>query len=79
MDKIFISYKRQDKDKVLPVVEEIKQKTGVDCRIYREDIIHDTSLVYSLIDKIKGCELFLLMYSSSYIGIDYDEIGICVN
>ena len=72
MDKIFISYKRQDKDKVFPVVEEIKQKTGVDCRIYREDIIHDTSLVYSLIDKIKGCELFLLMYSSSYIGIDYD-------
>lgn len=72
MDKIFISYKRQDKDKVLPVVEEIKQKTGVDCRIYHEDIIHDTSLVYSLIDKIKRCELFLLMYSSSYIGIDYD-------
>ena len=50
MAKIFISYKRRDKDKVFPVVEEIKQKAGVDCRNVHEDILHDTSLVCNIID-----------------------------
>lgn len=38
MAKIFISYKRQDKDVVSSIVEEIRQKTGVDCWIDLEGI-----------------------------------------
>ena len=33
MAQIFVSYKRHDKDIVFPIVEEIKQKTGVGCWI----------------------------------------------
>ena len=33
MPKIFISYKRQDRDTVYPIVDEIKQNTDIDCWI----------------------------------------------
>ena len=38
MARIFVSYKRQDKDIVYPIVEEIKQNTGIDCWIDLEGI-----------------------------------------
>ncbi len=38
MSKIFISYKRQDKDKVFHIVDEIRWMTGVDCWIDIEGI-----------------------------------------
>lgn len=47
MHRIFISYKRVDKDKVFPIVEEIKQKKGVDCWIDLEGIESDVLLPHS--------------------------------
>lgn len=47
MLRIFISYKRVDEDKVFPIVEEIKQKTGVDYWIDLEGIERDVLLPHS--------------------------------
>ena len=49
MDKIFISYKRQDKDIVFPIVEEIKQKTGLDCWIdLKKQTFPEKEVMYAL-------------------------------
>lgn len=73
MVKIFISYKRQDKDKVLPIVEEIKQKTGGDCWIDLEGIESGDQFQNVIIDAIDKADIVAFMLSKNFIAPYKDE------
>lgn len=73
MSKIFISYKRQDKDIVFPIVEEIKQKTGVDCWIDLEGIESGDQFQNVIIDTIDNADIVIFMLSKNFIAPFKDE------
>lgn len=73
MSKIFISYKRQDKDIVFPIVEEIKQKTGVDCWIDLEGIESGDQFQNVIIDAIDNADIVIFMLSKNFIAPYKDE------
>lgn len=73
MAKIFISYKRQDKDKVFPIVEEIRQKTCVDCWIDLEGIESGDQFQNVIIDAIDNADIFVFMLSKNFIAPYKDE------
>ena len=66
-EKIFISYKRIDKKKVLPIVEEIKKKTGVNCWIDLEGIESGDQFERVIIRAIKDCEILVFMMTRNSI------------
>ena len=66
-EKIFISYKRIDKEKVLPIVEEINQKTGASCWIDLEGIESGDQFERVIIRAIKECEILVFMMTSNSI------------
>lgn len=74
MARIFISYKRQDKDIVFPIVEEIKQKTGVDCWIDLEGIESGDQFQNVIIDAIDNADIVVFMLSRNFIAPYRDEI-----
>ena len=67
MHRIFISYKRVDKDKVFPIVEEIKQKTGVDCWIDLEGIESGDQFQNVIIEAIDRADIVIFMLSKNFI------------
>lgn len=73
MPMIFISYKRQDKDKVFSIVEEIKHKTGVDCWIDLEGIESGDQFQNVIIDAIDKADIFVFMLSKNFIAPYKDE------
>lgn len=73
MHKIFISYKRQDKDKVFHIVEEIKQKTGIDCWIDLEGIESGDLFQNVIIDAIDKADIVVFMLSKNFIASYKDE------
>ncbi|MBQ0018946.1 MAG: TIR domain-containing protein [Bacteroidales bacterium] len=74
MAKIFISYKRQDRKKVFPVVEEIKRKTGIDCWIDLEGIESGDQFQNVIIDAIDNADIVVFMLSKNFIAPYRDEI-----
>ena len=66
-EKIFISYKRIDKEKVLPIVEEINQRTGASCWIDLEGIESGDQFERVIIRAIKECEILVFMMTSNSI------------
>lgn len=73
MIKIFISYKRQDKDIVFPVVDEIRQKTGIDCWIDLEGIESGDQFQNVIIDAIDNADIVVFMLSKNFIAPYRDE------
>lgn len=74
MARIFVSYKRQDKDIVYPIVEEIKQKTGIDCWIDLESIESGDQFQNVIIDAIDNVNIVIFMLSQNFIAPYRDEI-----
>lgn len=74
MARIFVSYKRQDKDIVYPIVEEIKQKTGIDCWIDLEGIESGDQFQNVIIDAIDNADIVIFMLSKNFIAPYRDEI-----
>lgn len=74
MHRVFISYKRLDKDIVFPIVEEIKQKTGVDCWIDLEGIESGDQFQNVIIDAIDNADIVIFMLSKNFIAPYRDEI-----
>ena len=66
-EPIFISYKRVDKDIVLPIVEEIKKKTGINCWIDLEGIESGDQFERVIIRAIKECEILVFMMTRNSI------------
>lgn len=75
MSHIFISYKRQDKDVVFPIVEDIKKKTGVDCWIDLEGIESGDQFQNVIIDAIDNADIVIFMLSKNFIAPYRDEIS----
>lgn len=73
MHRIFISYKRQDKDKVFPIVNKIKQKTGVDCWIDLDGIESGDQFQNVIIDAIDKADIVVFMLSKNFIAPYRDE------
>lgn len=66
-DKIFISYKRLDKDKVFPIVDEIYKRTGVKCWIDLEGIESGDQFQNVIINAIDNAEIVVFMLSKNFI------------
>lgn len=73
MSRIFISYKRVDKEKVSPIIEEIKQKTGVDCWIDIDGIDGGDSIDPVIIEAINNADTLIFMLSKAFIAPYKDE------
>ncbi len=67
--RIFISYKRDDKDKVLRIKDEIERTVGERCWIDLDGIESDAQFVDVIIGAIKRCDIFLFMYSRRHSDI----------
>lgn len=74
MHRIFISYKRVDKEIVYPIVEEIKHKTGVNCWIDLEGIESGDQFQNVIIDAIDNSDIVIFMLSKNFIAPYRNEI-----
>lgn len=63
MSRIFISYKRADKEKVFKIKEKIESKLGEKCWIDLDGIESDAQFVSVIIKAIDKAEIVLFMYS----------------
>lgn len=72
MSRIFISYKRVDKDKVFKIKDQIESALGEKCWIDLDGIESDAQFANVIINAINNCEVFLFMYSAAHSRIiDY--------
>ena len=68
-ERIFISYKRVDKERVDALRKDIEQATGEPCWIDRDGIESDAQFVSVIMSAIKNCEIFLFMRSKEHNNI----------
>ena len=68
-ERIFISYKRVDKERVFAIKNGIEQATGEKCWIDLDGIESDAQFADVIISAINRCEVFLFMYSASHTKI----------
>lgn len=74
MAKIFVSYKRKDKEKVLSIVNRIQQELGVGCWMDISGIESHAQFASVIMDAIEEAEVILFMYSKSHEAIvDYEN------
>ena len=74
MSRIFISYKRVDKDKVFRIKDQIEAAISEKCWIDLDGIESDAQFTNVIINAINECEVFLFMYSKSHNKIvDYEN------
>lgn len=74
MARIFISYKRKDKDKVFKIKEHIESALGEKCWIDLDGIESDAQFKNVIINAINDCEVLLFMYSQCHAMIvDYER------
>lgn len=72
--KIFISYKRVDKEKVFKIKDFIEKQISAKTWIDLDGIESDAQFVNVIIQAINRCEIFLFMYSSTHSAIvDYEK------
>ena len=63
MPRVFISYKRADKDKVFPLKDKIEAAIGEPCWIDLDGIESDAWFVNVIMKAINEADIFLFMYS----------------
>ena len=68
-ERIFISYKRVDKERVDALRKDIEQATGETCWIDRDGIESDAQFVKVIMKAIDQCEVFLFMRSKEHNNI----------
>lgn len=75
MARVFLSYKRKDKDLVFPIKDKIEAAIGEPCWIDLEGIESDAQFAKVIIDAIDEASIFLFMYSkrhSEITDLDHD-------
>lgn len=75
MAKVFISYKRVDKEKVFRIKNKIESTLNIKCWIDLDGIESDAQFKNVIINSINECEIVLFMYSkahSNIVDIDND-------
>lgn len=74
MSRIFISYKRVDKDKVFKIRDQIESALGEKCWIDLDGIESDAQFKNVIIKAINECEIVLFMYSKAHSKIvDFEK------
>lgn len=74
MSRIFVSYKRLDKEKVFDLKAKIESGTGEKCWIDLDGIESDAQFKNVIIHAIKECEIVLFMYSKRHSQIvDFEK------
>lgn len=73
MNRIFISYKRADKDLVFPLKDKIEAATGERCWIDLEGIESDAQFANIIMRAIDQADLFLFMFSQNHAKIENFE------
>lgn len=66
MPRVFISYKRADKDKVFPLKEKFEAAIGEPCWIDLDGIESDAQFSSVIMHAIDSAEIFLFMYSKRH-------------
>ena len=72
-ERIFISYKRVDKERVFAIRDGIEQATGEKCWIDLEGIESNAQFVAKIMRAIDECEIFLFMRSKEHNNITNHE------
>lgn len=72
-ERIFISYKRVNKERVLSLKDEIENALGVKCWIDLEGIETSAPFFKEICNAIDQCDVMLFMHSSAHLNIDYEE------
>ena len=65
-ERIFISYKRVDKERVFAIKDGIEQATGEKCWIDLDGIESDAQFVAKIMTAIDQCDVFLFMRSNAH-------------
>ena len=74
MARVFISYKRVDKEKVFKIKDQIESTLGEKCWIDLDGIESDAQFANVIINAIDDCEVVLFMYSKAHTSIkEYAE------
>lgn len=76
MERIFISYKRDDKEKVFPIKDYIEKNVGETCWIDLDGIESDAQFKSVIRRAVKNAVIFLFIYSNAHTKIkeeDYDD------
>lgn len=66
MARIFISYKRVDKNEVFKIKDQIESTLSEKCWIDLDGIESDAQFINVIIKAIRDCEVFLFMYSKTH-------------
>lgn len=73
MERIFISYKRANKDKVYPLVERIEKELGVKCWVDLDGIESSAQFASKICTAIDNADVVLFMHSSIHLDIDFEN------
>ena len=73
MSRVFISYKRADKEKVFPLKDKIEATIGEPCWIDLDGIESDAWFVNVIMKAINEADIFLFMYSLEHSQIENIE------
>lgn len=71
MARIFVSYKRKDKEKVFKIVRQIEEATTVKCWIDLDGIESSSQFAPVICKAIDNAEVVLFMYSSVHRSVDF--------
>ena len=71
--RIFISYKRKNKDQVFSIVEKIETQLGVKCWVDLDGIESSVQFASKICKAIDTAEVVLFMHSSIHLDIDFEN------
>jgi hypothetical protein len=73
MERIFISYKRADGEKVYKLIDKIEKTLGVKCWYDLDGIETAAQFMSKICTAIDNAEVVLFMHSSAHLGINYEK------
>ena len=73
MARIFISYKRVDKDKVFKIKDQIENAISEECWVDLDGIDYSSQFVSIICKAIDDAEIVLFMYSKAHTIIDFED------
>ena len=75
MERIFISYKRANKDHVFQLVKKIEMLLGVKCWVDLDGIESSEQFASKICFAIDQADVVLFMHSSIHLSINFERTG----
>lgn len=72
MARVFISYKRKNKDQVFPIVDYIERELGIKCWVDLDGIESSAQFASVICKAIDSADVILFMHSSVHLNIDFE-------